>query len=176
MSLLWDIYALTYDSGVNSFHIYDELLNKIVQKLDIKENDVIVDSGCGTGNLERKILKKNIKFKKIFGFDISSSMLKRASGKVRSNKIEFLKHDANKKFPFESNSVDKVVMVHTLYAMKSPEATLQEAKRILKKDGALVVANPYDKKNGMEKMKKAVFQGLSVFQSRGQATRRFSGP
>lgn len=159
--ILWDIYALTYDSGTGMLEIYDELLHHVIKKADIKAEDVIVDIGCGTGNLEKEILRKNIRFGKITGLDISQSMLTRAAKKIASPNIEYLQFDANQRFPFRDKSVDKVIMIHSLYTLQSPNKVLHEVRRILKDSGSLVIANPYDV-DGKDKIKRAAFSGLSM--------------
>lgn len=159
-SVIWDIYAWSYDSGVTFLKIYDELLESVIKKLAPKKSDNILDIGCGTGNLEDKIIKKHLQFKKILATDISESMLYRARKKVKNKNISFMKHDANNNFKLPNESIDTIVMIHSLYALRSPQHVLKKLHQILKKGGKLIVANPYDK-NGVKKIKTSIFKGLS---------------
>lgn len=157
--IIWDIYAWSYDSGVKSLDIYSQLLDAVIDRLDLQKEDVILDIGCGTGNLEERIEERDLRYKKIEGIDISDSMIQRANRKVKSNSVIFSKVDANQKLPYKSNSIDKVVMIHSLYAMEQPEDVLEEINRVLIPGGRLVVANPFDK-GGMKNIRSYAFKGL----------------
>jgi len=75
--------------------------------------------------------------------------------KYLPQKIEYLKTDYvqkeniqqvldfNNKFPFEDESVQTVFLFHNLYIAEDPRAVLEEVKRVLSKDGFILISNPF---------------------------------
>lgn len=166
-NLLWNIYAVFYDKGVNTLPIYDDMLNSVVEKIALGKSDVLLDLGAGTGNLEAKLVANGYHCKEMILLDGSEFMLDRAVNKdfSQKQKVNIIDQDLNTlPFPLDDGSVDKVVMVNSLYVVDSPEQVLNEVYRVLKKDGKLIIANPYDKE-GFKKMKRAVYEGLSVWRA-----------
>ncbi len=89
-------------------------------------------SGIGLGYLARFA-------KKVVGGDIDENNLKFAMEhyKGREN-IEIKKLDAQQ-LPFDNNSFDVVLLYEAIYYLPQPEKFLQEAHRVLKEDGILVI-------------------------------------
>lgn len=48
-SFFWDIYARLYDS-LNLLEPYQKLHSQVFDELGLKEHEIILDAGCGTGN------------------------------------------------------------------------------------------------------------------------------
>jgi len=48
-SLFWDIYAKLYDT-LNLLQPYRDLHRQVLESLDLKDGELILDAGCGTGN------------------------------------------------------------------------------------------------------------------------------
>jgi len=136
---LWSIYALVYDILL-LFKPYDTLLKKLFEKINPQSDDVIVDAGCGTGNLTRLLARA----KKVIGIDNNNYMLARANKKCRKFKsILIWKCDLDETLPLSTGSVDKIVCSNVLYATKDPEHVVAEFARILKPGGKLVLTNPF---------------------------------
>lgn len=51
--------------------------------------------------------------------------------------------DFNKVFPYENESFDTVFLFHNLYIAEDPGFVLKEVARVLKRDGHLLVSNPF---------------------------------
>lgn len=140
----WLKYFKVYDV-LNSLIPYRETLNEIVS--EITGNDlVILDVGCGTGNLMASILKKK-KIKNIFGVDYSDAALNIAKEKSIFNKFIFQKVDiANSSLPFKDNYFDYVVMNNVLYTIKDNKRlnVIKEIYRVLKPGGRFVTSNIND--------------------------------
>lgn len=100
----------------------------------IKEEDKILDIGCGNGRLLDLFKKKKIDY---VGIDNSEGQIKEA--KAKYPKKNFLVADALK-LPFDNNVFDKVFSVavfHEIPSLELRKQFLKETKRVLKENGLL---------------------------------------
>tara|TARA_Y100000034_G_C6908865_1_gene422662 strand:- start:4731 stop:5387 length:657 start_codon:yes stop_codon:yes gene_type:complete len=81
------------------------------------------------------LLHKNSKSSIIL--DISFNILK----KTTITKNSFLINGDGTKLPFKSNSFDTIICSETIYYFDKPIEFIKEAKRVLKKNGTLLVVN-----------------------------------
>lgn len=144
-----------------------KFLNKYLSK---KTGNKILDAGCGTGAL----MKKMGKFGKIYGIDVSSEALKFA----KSNGLKLIKKASVTDIPYKDSQFDAIISIDVLYhkKVKSDLEALCEFKRVLKPGGILIIKNPahnwlrgshdlvihtvrrYGKEEFNRKLKKAGFQ------------------
>lgn len=110
-----------------------KLLNAYLPK---KKNNEVLDAGCGTGAL----IKKLQRFGNVWGIDLSSEALKFA----RKNKLRRIKRGSVENIPFKDSQFDAVVSVDVLYhrQVKDDKRALREFKRVLKPGGILIIKNP----------------------------------
>lgn len=104
----------------------------------LKKPGRLLDFGCGNGRL-LDFLEKEKTDLEYQGADVSRGLIEIAKEKHPTKTFIVLK-DANK-LPFESESFDLVVAIAVFHHL-SPEMarkTLQELKRILKKDGEIIL-------------------------------------
>jgi ubiquinone biosynthesis O-methyltransferase len=136
--------------GINLSNIFHkERLKNSLELLNPQKTETILDAGCGTGELTKKISKK---CNKIIGVDISKTALKIA--RKKSPKNCFFKHMNLEKLKFPKNHFDKIVCVETLEHVLHPEKVIKEFKRVLKKEGQLVLCIPTIDTNTLVKIKK----------------------
>lgn len=128
--LFWNLYALFYNK-LNELIPYQEHVSKVLDALQISDNKLYVDLGCGSGNLIRN--KKNI-----VGVDVSVSMLELA--KKRNPETEFVVANLNEKLPFGDNAFDGGYTSNVVAYLESPEKFFLEVYRILKPNSEFVVA------------------------------------
>ena len=140
-SLFWDIYAKLYDT-LNLLEPYQRLHQEVLESLELKGGELILDAGCGTGNFEKLLQNKGLNNLKVEALDFSQAMLKRAKRKNGNHSFNFQHFDLNGKLPFPDNYFDRVVSINSLYAFKEPFSTLQEFYRVLKTGGRLALATP----------------------------------
>lgn len=132
MIKLNDEHAKVYDS-VTIFNFYWNHLVQILNELDIKNNGIYLDAGCGTGNL----FKINKKGETFVGIDYSRQMLEKAKEKCEHLIRADLHH-----LPLRNECLDGVVNVNVLYQLENPQKFLKETYRILKKGGKVIISTP----------------------------------
>lgn len=122
--------------------------------LDVGENDVILDVGCGGGvNIERFTDKTN---GKVYGIDYSevsvAESTKHNQEKIDEGQVEILSGSVSD-LPFDDETFNIVSGFETIYFWPDIVNDLREIHRVLKKDGAIFICNE-DKKdeNLMDRM------------------------
>jgi len=107
-----------------------------IEMMNIQNNEVIIDVGSGTGDLDKLILNENNNVS-IYSVDLNIEMLNKAKksfNNEQTNKIQFI-HANAEKLPFENNFFDKYVISFCLRNITYIEKALLEAFRVLKPGG-----------------------------------------
>lgn len=111
-----------------------ELIKKYINK-----TDKILEIGCGSGNLLKELDCDNI-----YGIDISSGMVNECKKILPKGK--FSVGDAEN-LHFKNNTFDKVIISEVLYYLPDLNKSINEAFRVLKKDGLLLITSLNKKYN-----------------------------
>jgi len=127
MSNIFNKYYKKYDSWYdkNKFAYLSEI--EALKKSVPKESKGL-EIGVGTGRFASRLGIK-------YGVDPAYNMLK-VSKKRRID----VRHAQGERLPFESSSFDYVAVIITLCFVKDPIKVLIEAKRVLKKNGKIIIA------------------------------------
>ena len=134
----WKNYFKTYDI-LNNIIPYQNLIHTIIDNLDIRKGDKILDVGSGTGNIA-------IRAKKLGG-DVVGIDASQAGAELHKNKdktADVVIQDITQiPWPFKDNIFDKVYSNNTIYAIEREkrEIIFKEIYRILKPGGIFVVSN-----------------------------------
>lgn len=113
---------------------------RIVEELNPKQNENIIDLGCGTGYY--LFLLSNLSLKlHLTGFDNDKEATGEAKTLLKSRNIKFVVGDLHE-MPFKDNSFDKAVASEVLEHVDDDERVLKETFRILKPKGMLVISVP----------------------------------
>jgi ubiquinone/menaquinone biosynthesis C-methylase UbiE len=107
----------------------------IAKLLRIHQEGRLLEIGCGAGNVIEKIDSW-----KLFGVDISSSILSKARLKL-GNRADLFQGDAQN-LPCKDEIFEQLVCSEVLEHLLSPSEALQEMARILKPDGVAVISVP----------------------------------
>ena len=116
---------------------------KILEQLDVGDNIEAADLGCGHGYFSIP-LAKIIPQGKVYALDVVKEALEAVKGKAEIEKIDNIKTIHCNLEDLEGSkladqSVDLVLLANILFQSQKKLAILKEAKRILKKDGQLVL-------------------------------------
>lgn len=127
---------------------------KILKQLDLKENMVVADFGCGSGGWAIP-LAKMLERGKVFAIDILEEPLSALRSKAKMERvfnIDALKANVEKGTTLISESCDLVLMTNLFFQVEDIKSVLKEGKRVLKRGGKILVVDwKEDVKVGPEK-------------------------
>lgn len=116
-------------------------LIEIIDSLDLKDNDKILDCGCGEGFYTMVVNNLFPKIKSM-ALDYDLSILNKAKKWIGSKKnIEFIQGDICK-LPFKDNSFDKIILSEVLEHIPDDLKALTEVKRVIKPNGVIAITVP----------------------------------
>ena len=115
----------------------EEMPNRLIEMLKLKEGDVVADIGVGTGYIARRISPKIGKTGTIYGVEIQQEMLDILDEKMAAEGITNIKGVlgtiTDPKLP--PNSVDLAIMVDVYHEFSHPYEMMQNICRALKVGG-----------------------------------------
>lgn len=132
---------LRYDSSARTYdrQYAEEQATKIeaaLNTISIKKNSLVLDVGCGTGLLFSYVAGKA---EATVGLDISQKILLQAEKRAKFLPNTHLIFADADKMPLKENSFDYVFAFTLIQNMPNPVKTLNETKRVAKKDAVIVV-------------------------------------
>ncbi len=124
---------------MNKFSLTPFLHYSLAYDLISDSNLRVLDYGCGNGEFIGKISNKT---NHLYGYDVDPEKIKKA--KVNYPDISFKIGKTDQQLPYGDFKFDVVTMFHILEHVGSEKKAVSEVYRILKKDGLLLLASPYD--------------------------------
>lgn len=118
----------------------DRVRRKMLEVVDLKAGDKILDMCCGPGNTTFAIAKILGNQSEIKGIDLSEGQIEKAKRKNHFSNVNFMVMDASNT-SFAEGEFDKVIIPHALHEMPKTDrlSLLKEARRILADGGTLAV-------------------------------------
>jgi ubiquinone/menaquinone biosynthesis C-methylase UbiE len=133
----YDKIAENYDKTIDGKFTL-KFKKKTLEIIKLKNNDNVLDVGCGNGSLIANIDKKfNVNS---FGIDISPKMIDICKKKYTG--IDF-RVSNGESLPFEDDFFDCITICCVLHHLNDANKFFSEAKRIIKPGGTLIVAEPW---------------------------------
>ena len=129
----YDQWAAVYDVDVN---LTRDLNAATLRRQPFDLNRDILEFGCGTGLNTAWLAGPS---RRLVATDLSENMLKRASDRVNSPHVEFVRHDITEPWPFRAHSFDLVVGNLVLEHIANLGPIFREAYRVLRSNGELYV-------------------------------------
>ncbi len=136
MNRVYNWMAKGYDAFMIVFPLWKKWIKKIIPYIEGKK---ILEVSFGSGYLMTQYAKDNLD---IHGIDYNEKMLEIASKKMRSKKINAKLSKANiEELPFPDNTFDTVINTMAFTGYPNGDKAMSELKRVLKKDGTLLLVD-----------------------------------
>lgn len=118
------------------FSLHEPLMGQLFRsgRFDASQFKTILDVGSGAGQIMRHLLEVANPDAQIIGFDLSAEMLRRARGRLKSDRPCFVAADVMN-LPFQDNSFDCITCGYVLEHLPDPVPGLEEFARVLKPGG-----------------------------------------
>lgn len=136
----WDRTASTYDQEEKKdAQTYVTVIEKT--KKYLKNSDVVLDFGCGTGLISNEIADQ---VTMIHAIDTSSNMIEIARKKAEGRRIENIDHTHSTLFNerCETGSFDVILAFHVLHLVDDAHVIMQRINELLKPGGLLISVTP----------------------------------
>jgi demethylmenaquinone methyltransferase/2-methoxy-6-polyprenyl-1,4-benzoquinol methylase len=117
----------------------DSKMVRLLERLELKPGQVVLDAGCGTGRLVPFILGKIGPEGKLMAVDVSANMLKIARQKFNFHNLVFIQADVCELDVAEL--FDRVICLCLFPHLPDKERGLRAFKKYLKPDGQLIIAH-----------------------------------
>jgi len=102
------------------------------------DTDTTLEVGCGTGIYSALIANK---VKKLIATDMSSEMLALARTKLNQyDNVEVRREDCYA-ISYEDNTFDSILLANLIHIVTDPPSVLKEIRRVLKKDGRVIIVS-----------------------------------
>ena len=132
---------------------HNKLTNWGLSYLTIKEDDIILDIGCGGGKTVSK-LAKIARNGKVFGIDFSDAAIKLTSSLNRHHinlgKVNIQKASVSS-LPFSDNFFSIITAIETYFFWPDLENDMKEVLRVIKPGGKLLIVSAVYKNSKNEK-------------------------
>ena len=111
-----------------------KLINYLCSRFDLKDDQKLLELGCGRGDFLNEFMKKNLK---VYGVDLSNY------SQNFFPRINFKKVDLSKdSLPFDDNFFDVIYSKSLIEHFYYPDILFQEAYRVLKPGGKIITLTP----------------------------------
>jgi len=117
--------------------------NKILNKLELRDDMVAAEFGCGSGDFAISLAKK-LKEGRVYGLDVQEEPLSALKGRARSENlfnVETIRCDLEERggSTLPDAFLDVVLVPNVLFQAEDKKAMLREAARVLKREGQMLV-------------------------------------
>lgn len=136
----WDKAAKNYDKTEQRFqYIHSQSRQKT--KKYLKDSDIVLDFGCGTGTTACELAKQ---VKQIHGIDISSKMIDIAKQKAATVKAENITFSQTNIFDksYDDHCFDTILAFNMLHTVANPEQVTKRLYQLLKPERLFISITP----------------------------------
>ncbi len=133
----------------------------LLEMLDPRKEERILDAGCGTGVFTRDTLDHGAC---IVGLDVSFPMVQRAAKKLSGQPFTAIAGNMTS-LPFSDNSFDKVYSMTAIEFVADAQQTVKELNRVARSGAKIVLSTLNSLSPWAERRKKKAELGHELFQS-----------
>lgn len=144
----WDEYMTRYDEAVATLDPYRSLIERCVEWGQPRPGERVLDLGCGTGNLLRRVADSSAGVRS-YGVERSTRAAAITADKLAGRDASLFVADLDElrwRDALEASGapVDLAFMVNVLYDLRDPAAVLRALRRVIRVGGRLIISNPHD--------------------------------
>ena len=110
-------------------------LARHIQELELGD---YLEFGCGDGGFLKHVLDQNESFKSVTAVDINLESVKQARTTLEAFNVHFMVQE-NLPLGLEANQFDTITLSNTLHHLRDKTAVLSELKRLIKRDGQIII-------------------------------------
>lgn len=119
--------------------------NKILNELELREEMMAAEFGCGTGTFTI-LLAKRLKEGRVYGLDIQGEPLSALKGRAKLEgvlNIQTIQCDLEEEggSTLPDEFLDLVLISNMLFQTENRKAVVKEATRVLKKEGRILIVD-----------------------------------
>jgi len=117
---------------------------KILQKLKLSKDSLMLDAGCGGGYVIGELYKRG--YKNVWGFDASLSginVAKKNYNDLMHRLYVYNAYNKNLPEPFPKNNYAIILSIEILEHLYNPIEYLKNVNYWLKQDGVFIISTPY---------------------------------
>ena len=151
-ALMWQLYAVSYDRVLCELSFYREVVERHCAAMSHAAIETVLDIGAGTGNVAVALLEQG---KRVTAVDIAMPMLQQLLDKLdetTSPRIVVIEDTAEWLPQLADASFDGVTALLAFFDMQQPHAALEEAIRVLRPGGMIIITDPRERFNVDELM------------------------
>ena len=135
--------------------------------IEIRNNYICLDIGCGGGANVKKLLAKT-PYGKVAGIDYSEiSVIKSQKinkAEIENKRCEILQGDVMK-LPFGNETFDIITAFETIYFWPDINEAFKQVYRVLKGNGTFMICNESNGENSKEEKWTKIIQGMKIYNS-----------
>ncbi|MEN7982448.1 MAG: methyltransferase domain-containing protein [Nanoarchaeota archaeon] len=136
MNKEYNFMAKFYDAFMFIFPLWKKWIKKVIPYIQGKK---ILEISFGTGYLMSKYSKSNLE---VYGIDYNQKMVDITSKKLISKNIKAKLVQGNvEQLPYKDNTFDTIINTMAFSGYPNGDKALSEMKRVLKKDGKLLLVD-----------------------------------
>lgn len=157
----------------------ETIVDHLLQCLDLRGRESILDLGCGNGFLLAEVAKHLVDGARVVGLDIAPGILRHARRRFDCLELDavWVEGSADDLSTFEDDGFDRVMANYMVHYVPDLEAAFAEVRRVLRIDGRFVATT--DSVEGMGEMYQVHFDavtrlGWPEHVMRGSPKHRFS--
>jgi len=118
---------------------------KVLSELDLRENMIVADFGCGAGGWVIPLAKR-LEEGKVYAIDVQEEMLSALKGKAELERVTnietiLLDLESSEGVDLIDNFFDIILMTNLLFQLEDKYIVIEEGRRLLKKGGQLLIVD-----------------------------------
>ena len=136
----WDKASKNYDKTEERFEYIHKKARENTKKY-LKESQIVLDYGCGTGTASCEFASL---VKEINGIDISSEMIRIAKEKSAASEVDNVNFEKADIFDnrYQNESFDVILAFNMLHTVPNPQSVVQRVNDLLKLEGLFISITP----------------------------------